>query len=240
MQPSPVFHSMATSEPVTAIPEVSDAILLDESVNFVLLMTDGVYRSLTDATSTEHVNADIASFVASEFPRQSTLHGVAQAVLDKITRIHHDAYDLAEHDEVMRHKCRVRDDMTLLIRNVNSRLKSTSPAKGMHTSTSKTLVASPSTESDMLNINPFFPPAGPTPLTMDTLETLDSELLIDNIKSLTISQPQRDADNKIPAHVKWDTFNAALAAMSEKEREAFEKELVPKMDCETIPEHPDH
>jgi TAK1-binding protein 1 len=101
------------SSPIIAEPEVYGGIELDEACSFLLLFSDGLYEALEEATGTEHVNRDIASMVAAEFAAQATLSGVAQAVVDKVARNHHDAF-IANSE-----KCQQRDDITLLIRNFN-------------------------------------------------------------------------------------------------------------------------
>lgn len=47
-----------------------------------------------------------------EFSTQSTLNGVAQAVVDKVVRMHHDAYMT---DNQIPKRCQKRDDITLLV-----------------------------------------------------------------------------------------------------------------------------
>ncbi|XP_021939064.1 TGF-beta-activated kinase 1 and MAP3K7-binding protein 1-like isoform X5 [Zootermopsis nevadensis] len=102
----------ARAEPVIAEPEIHGGIQLDETCRyqqltclypslcncmqcratgwFLLLMSDGLYKSLVEATRTDQVNKDIAQMAVEQFRVQSTLTGVAQAVVDKIVRIHHD------------------------------------------------------------------------------------------------------------------------------------------------------
>lgn len=111
--------SAAASEPITADPEIHGGVKLDNSCGFLLLMTDGLYKSLEEATGIDHdkVNIEIARMVDQEFKVQSTLTGVAQAVVDKVVRIHHDMYmSGAERGQVS------RDDITLLVRNLNYEL----------------------------------------------------------------------------------------------------------------------
>ena len=48
---------------------------------------------------------------------QSTLNGVAQAVVDRVVRIHHDSYIGGTPD--VKHICQKRGDITLLVRNIN-------------------------------------------------------------------------------------------------------------------------
>ena len=59
-------------------------------------------------------------FHVEQFRSQSTLTGVAQAVVDKIVRIHHDMYmsGVGSENGVSNSQGR-RDDITLLVRNFN-------------------------------------------------------------------------------------------------------------------------
>ena len=114
-----VCYSSANSDPITAIPEVTGGIDIgdDECTGFLILMSYGMFKSLEDATGTEHVNTEIASMMASEFAAQTTLNGVAQAVVDHVVRIHHDTYMTStDHRKDV---CQKRKDITLLVRNFN-------------------------------------------------------------------------------------------------------------------------
>lgn len=51
--------------------------------------------------------------ILEEFSTQSTLNGVAQAVVDKVVRMHHDAY---MKDNETPKRCQKRGDITLLVR----------------------------------------------------------------------------------------------------------------------------
>ncbi|KAK6622277.1 hypothetical protein RUM44_002084 [Polyplax serrata] len=108
--------AMATAEPVVAEPEVHGGILLDETCSFLLLMSDGLYKSLQEATGCQDtVNKEIAQMTVEQFRIQSTLTGVAQGVVDKIVRIHHDVFMSGASATP---NCK-RDDITLLVRNFN-------------------------------------------------------------------------------------------------------------------------
>nr|CAD7260591.1 unnamed protein product [Timema shepardi] len=110
----------ASTEPVIAEPEIHGGIVLDDSCRFLLLMSDGLYKSLQEATGTDQVNKEIAQMTVEQFREQSTLTGVAQAVVDKIVRIHHDVYmsgsTTTNGQSIITGK---RDDITLLVRNFN-------------------------------------------------------------------------------------------------------------------------
>lgn len=54
----------------------------------------------------------IVNMVLEQFSEQSTLNGVAQAVVDKVVRIHHDAF---MRDTETPKRCQKRDDITLLV-----------------------------------------------------------------------------------------------------------------------------
>lgn len=117
--------SSARVEPVIADPFVDGGVELDSSSAFLVLMSDGLYQALTDATGTETINGDIASMVAHEFSQQTTLTGVAQAVVDKVVRIHHDTFMTGS--DAKKTLCKKRDDITLLVRNFNYPLSVQSP-----------------------------------------------------------------------------------------------------------------
>lgn len=119
------YLSSAKKEPVIADPYVCGGIPVDGSCAFLIIMSDGLYQSLQDAVPTEHVNVDIATMVATEFSQQTTLNGVAQAVVDKVVRIHHDTYMMGNHQQKL--LCQKRDDITLLVRRFNYPLSTHSP-----------------------------------------------------------------------------------------------------------------
>ncbi|XP_067936727.1 TGF-beta-activated kinase 1 and MAP3K7-binding protein 1-like [Watersipora subatra] len=244
--------SAASSEPVIAEPDLEEPICIDSTCNFLLLMTDGVYRSLVDATDTTHVNADIAGMVASEFTRQSTLNGVSQAVIDRITRKHHDAYALAQPGDPIQAKCSLRDDMTLLIVNFNYRLRTqsldmTSSAQTSSSSLTQSMASSADdlTPTDTSSsskqsecCNPF--KSQPTQSFLDAYMDSGSESIVDSLKSnASMTGLELDKDGRLEPYVSFEDFHAALAAMTEEERKEFELRLVPKMDCETIMEQPE-
>lgn len=117
----------AMSEPVIAEPQLHGGIPLEENCRFLMLMSDGVYKSLESATRTDQVNKSLAEMAVAEFRNQSTLTSVAQGVVDRIARIHHDVFmsdNLSREIDSPRAGCTTgrRDDMTLLIRNFNFEL----------------------------------------------------------------------------------------------------------------------
>jgi len=93
----------ATSEPVIAEPEIT-SFLIKDSTNFLVLISSGLYKALEEVT--DHVNPLLVQMIMEEFSSQTTLNGVAQAVVDRVARMHQ------EHPRVCR-----REDMTLLVRN---------------------------------------------------------------------------------------------------------------------------
>lgn len=108
----------AIAEPIIAEPEVHGGIVLDETCSFLLLMSDGLYKSLQEATGcNDTVNKEIAQMAVEQFRIQSTLTGVAQGVVDKIVRYHHDIFMSAA--SALPNGKRDRDDITLLVRNFN-------------------------------------------------------------------------------------------------------------------------
>ena len=59
---------------------------------FLLLTTQGLYGALEEATNSDQANKEIAQIVVEQFGSQSTLAGVAQGVVDRVVRIHHDRF----------------------------------------------------------------------------------------------------------------------------------------------------
>ncbi|XP_043275797.1 TGF-beta-activated kinase 1 and MAP3K7-binding protein 1-like [Venturia canescens] len=108
--------SSGTAEPIIAEPEIHGGIELDASCRFLLLMSRGLYKSLEEATGTDQVNKELALMAVEQFRIQSTLTGVAQAVVDKIVRIHHDVNMSTPQNASTSGK---REDITLLVRNFN-------------------------------------------------------------------------------------------------------------------------
>ncbi|XP_035216027.1 TGF-beta-activated kinase 1 and MAP3K7-binding protein 1-like [Stegodyphus dumicola] len=117
--------SEAEEEPIIAEPNIVGGIKIDEKCKFLLLMSDGLYRSLEEATGAVNANAVLVNILLEQFAEQSTLNGVAQAVVDKVVRIHHDAF---MQDTRTPKRCQNRDDITLLVRNFNY------PLRNAHTS----------------------------------------------------------------------------------------------------------
>lgn len=108
--------SLATSEPVIAEPHIT-SLPIDESCSFLLLMSDGLYKSYQDSTGSEQVNKEIAQMVVEQFVEQPTLTSVAQTVVDKVVRLHHDNYLTKQRNVTF------RDDISLIIRNFNFQLR---------------------------------------------------------------------------------------------------------------------
>ncbi|GIX73530.1 TGF-beta-activated kinase 1 and MAP3K7-binding protein 1 [Caerostris darwini] len=111
--------SEAVDEPIIAEPNIVGGIKIDEKCKFLLLMSDGLYKCVEEATGTANVNAVLVNMVCEQFSEQSTLSGVAQAVVDKAVRIHQDAFmrDTGTPKRYEKH-----DDITLLVRNFNCSL----------------------------------------------------------------------------------------------------------------------
>nr|WMZ41604.1 TAB1 protein [Altica viridicyanea] len=109
----------AIQEPITSQPDIHGGIILDESSRFLLLMSAGLYKSIEEATGTDQVNKYITQCVVEQFREQATLTGVAQAVVDRAVRLHHDWY----MSNSLNNSCSPkREDITLVLRNFNYHL----------------------------------------------------------------------------------------------------------------------
>ncbi|XP_063961415.1 TGF-beta-activated kinase 1 and MAP3K7-binding protein 1-like [Lytechinus pictus] len=106
----------ASSEPILAEPDIIGGLDVSNMTGFLMMYSNGLSQSLIEATDTSQANLDLAFMAMSEFEVQATLSGVAQAVVDKVVRKHHDTY-LSEGGRMA--NCQKRDDITLIVRNFN-------------------------------------------------------------------------------------------------------------------------
>ncbi|EQB77202.1 TGF-beta-activated kinase 1 and MAP3K7-binding protein 1 isoform alpha [Camelus ferus] len=106
--------SAAKSKPIIAEPEVHGAQPLDGVTGFLVLMSEGLYKALEAAHGPGQANQEIAAMIDTEFAKQTSLDAVAQAVVDRVKRIHSDTF--ASGGERAKF-CPRHEDMTLLVRN---------------------------------------------------------------------------------------------------------------------------
>jgi TAK1-binding protein 1 len=109
--------SQSYAEPISSNPEIVGPIALDDSVRFLILLSGGLCKVLSQLYSNDlkRVNTVIVQICVQEFNRQSTLVGVAQSVVNHVAQLHHDLYMKSKHSGI--ESFRSREDMTLLIRN---------------------------------------------------------------------------------------------------------------------------
>lgn len=112
------FLSQSFGEPLSSNPEIIGPVSLDDQCRFLLLLSGGLCKVLTQLFSDDLtiVNKEIVSIVVQQFNRQSTLVGVAQSVINQISQLHHDLY-MKTKVSGADYQFNSRDDMTLLIRN---------------------------------------------------------------------------------------------------------------------------
>nr|KAF6453989.1 TGF-beta activated kinase 1 (MAP3K7) binding protein 1 [Molossus molossus] len=106
--------SAAKSKPIIAEPEIHGTQPLDGVTGFLVLMSEGLYKALEAAHGPGQANQEIAAMIDTEFAKQTSLDAVAQAVVDRVKRIHGDTF--ASGGERAKF-CPKHEDMTLLVRN---------------------------------------------------------------------------------------------------------------------------
>ncbi|XP_016060779.1 PREDICTED: TGF-beta-activated kinase 1 and MAP3K7-binding protein 1 isoform X1 [Miniopterus natalensis] len=106
--------SASKSKPIIAEPEIHCAQPLDGVTGFLVLMSEGLYKALEAAHGPGQANQEIAAMIDTEFAKQTSLDAVAQAVVDRVKRIHGDTF--ASGGERAKF-CPRHEDMTLLVRN---------------------------------------------------------------------------------------------------------------------------
>ncbi|XP_052773974.1 TGF-beta-activated kinase 1 and MAP3K7-binding protein 1-like [Mya arenaria] len=177
--------SPAVQEPVIAEPHVTGGFPVDSSTSFLIIMSDGLYHALQDATETATENTEVSSMVAQEFNNQSTLNGVAQACVDKVVRIHHDTFMVGNGD--VKAKCHKRGDITLLVRNFNLKLANS--------------IGTPTGANRFLPVSVPYYPSGPRPSVPPSISLPDSSPV--NFSSDNTSQDEATtpvASGQSPPH----------------------------------------
>ena len=208
---------------MVAEPSVSNGVDIGGIQGFLVLISNGLCKTLEDATGTDHVNKDIAVLVAEAFAEQSTLNSVAQSVVDKVVRKHHDTF-MSNPDR--KDLCRKRKDMTLLIRNFNYPLPH---------SKSSTDVQSP--------LPPVFTP-GPEAAVKSLHETIQS-LNISTFSDYSTNQSEDeqhlfmcqqtgskklelDEDGRVKLCVDFTEYYNTINALSDSEKETHYKNVTLK------------
>ncbi|KAM6940055.1 TGF-beta-activated kinase 1 and MAP3K7-binding protein 1 isoform 2-T2 [Xenentodon cancila] len=108
--------SAAKTKPIIAEPEIHGSHSLDGVTGFLLLMSEGLINALESAHGPEQVNQEIVAMVAAELAQQTSLETVAQSVVERVKRLHHDVYVSGRQRSAY---CSRHEDMTLLIRTLN-------------------------------------------------------------------------------------------------------------------------
>lgn len=110
--------SQSFAEPISSTPEVIGPITIDESVRFLMMLSGGLCKVLSQLFSEDLniVNKELTNIVVQQFNKQSTLVGVSQSVINQISQLHHDLYMKTKMSGAEA-QFNSREDMTLLIRN---------------------------------------------------------------------------------------------------------------------------
>ncbi|XP_056136680.1 TGF-beta-activated kinase 1 and MAP3K7-binding protein 1 [Lampris incognitus] len=108
--------SGAKSKPIIAEPEIHGSQSLEGVTGFLLLMSEGLINALESAHGPEQANQEIVAIVAAELAQQTSLEAVAQSVVERVKRLHHDVYASGRQRAAL---CSHHEDMTLLIRTLN-------------------------------------------------------------------------------------------------------------------------
>ena len=119
---SPISYSNAEASPGIATPDIKE-IPVHCNAQYLLLMTDGVYKSVEsmyeNPPSSEAVMEDIAERVKNVHNcNPNKLHYLSREVLETIASEHRNVYQ--KHASVDKRsplavQCRKRDDMTLIV-----------------------------------------------------------------------------------------------------------------------------
>ena len=217
------------------------------------IASEGLYRSLVDATGREHaINGDVASAIAQQFALQSTLNGVAQAVVDQVVRLHHDTFMTASV-EARRRACQTRDDITLIVRSFGHPLPNAmSPTSGLSSAVAPLSIVIPpagaSTPPD--HDRAFFRAPqyraaaildnsnGDNSLRSFENQSFESGPSVGGASAAITTRLQLDEQGRVRAYVDFADFFAALDELTDAQRDALDADTEPRPEFETIPEEP--
>ncbi|KAG1664485.1 TGF-beta-activated kinase 1 and MAP3K7-binding protein 1 [Nymphon striatum] len=221
----------AESEPVIAEPEIIGGIPIDDNCLFLLLMSDGFYKTLeTVGSPSQDTNAEIAKVVIEQFSLQSTLAGVAQGAVDKVVRFHHDQYmNSCSLSSKSRNFEDYRDDITLLVRNFNMSLPNmrsvrmggltpTGRPDPLSQSLNKNLDSSSADATDNDTERTF---SGEDSLTFSS--TQNSTNLQETFPSQNLSEALSvDENGHLPAYVDFSEYYKAVAEAEQQGKNVFD------------------
>lgn len=110
----------ATDIPGIAKPHVMPPREIDGSFRYLVLMSDGVYKSIEGGFVNQHSIEPnkVLVGVINQVLKNQHFSNLADGVVDRIAKIHMDTYQRAASQDVrspVAVACRKRDDMTLLI-----------------------------------------------------------------------------------------------------------------------------
>ena len=116
-----LLYRHATDIPGTARPYIMAPRDIDSSFRYLVLMTDGIYKSieaLFENQDSIEANRVLVSTVDRELSKSSNFTSVAERVVGRLAQIHHDTYQRKARVDVrspIAVACEKRDDMTLLL-----------------------------------------------------------------------------------------------------------------------------
>ncbi|XP_056265430.1 TGF-beta-activated kinase 1 and MAP3K7-binding protein 1 isoform X2 [Pseudoliparis swirei] len=108
--------SAAEARPVIAEPEIHGSQSLVGVTGFLLLLSEGLINALEAAHGPEQANQELVAMVAAELALQPGLQAVAQAVVERVKRLHRDVFASGRQRAS---DCSQHEDMTLLLRTLD-------------------------------------------------------------------------------------------------------------------------
>lgn len=261
-------YSCAANEPVIPEPFVDGGIPVDDNCSFLIIMSNGLYKALSEALNKDSIsiNLFISQMVATELKQQHTLNGVAQGVVDKVVRIHHDTF--LTGTVAQKRICQKRDDITLLVRKFSSH--HLPPLNIPHSTLSFANFTPLSTAYHPVMDSPVTPtpsfPGGSN--SSGSGSGLGSTSSINSVTESTMSsqnqtatgtfasgystqssgegnfisrqmintQLELDSEGRIKPYVDFSEFFNFLEQMTEEQKQEFENELRPRTMCDPIQE----
>ena len=114
------LHRRARSPPGIATPYIMPPRTVDHTYKYLILMTDGVYKSIESGFEQQQSieSNKVLTNILETSERRVGLGRVSDSILERICKVHRDTYeDSARKDPRSPRavECRKRDDMTLVV-----------------------------------------------------------------------------------------------------------------------------
>ena len=113
------FLRKGKDEPILSCPDCLGPFHVESSHLFMIIFTRSLAECLEQMELSD-INTELCRITKEQFSENTTVSGVAQSVVDKVVRMHREHFETKVDDNVELR----REDISLLVRNFNTKLAS--------------------------------------------------------------------------------------------------------------------